>query len=224
MTRTKLENYIKRSFLENEDNYVFKKIQVLQKNSLPANINLVNVLKRVEALIPAEFVEQLDVVYIGQFSVLNRKQVDATYFDGAIYVSNEQDSEDDLFSDIVHEIAHIVEESNSEFIYLDNDIEKEFLTKREKLLDILLSREYDVSAVDFYNSEYSKDLDLFLYKVVGYSKLTSLTNGLFISPYAATSLREYFANAFENYFCGESQTVKQISPKVHQKIVELIYA
>jgi len=57
---------------------------------------------------------------------------------------------------------------------------------------------------------------------VGYPLLTSLTVDIFPSPYGATSLREYFANAFEKYFMEESERVREISPQVYKKIEELI--
>jgi hypothetical protein len=53
---------------------------------------------------------------------------------------------------------------------------------------------------------------------VGYDRLNVITVGLFVSPYAATSLSEYFANGFENYFSGESAYVRKISPKLYSKI------
>ena len=63
---------------------------------------------------------------------------------------------------------------------------------------------------------------MFLYKEVGYEKLQNLINGLFLSPYAATSMREYFANAFEHiYAFGESKMVSKISPVVYKKILNL---
>ena len=50
------------------------------------------------------------------------------------------------------------------------------------------------------NPNYVLEFDEFLYKTVGYDLLRDLTVELFVSPYAATSLREYFANGFEHYF------------------------
>ena len=54
--------------------------------------------------------------------------------------------------------------------------------------------------------------------------MESLTAGLFYSPYAATSLREYFANAFENLFIKEEsyQVLRKISPKLFEKLITLL--
>ena len=59
---------------------------------------------------------------------------------------------------------------------------------------------------------------MFLYADVGYPLLTSLTMGLFISPYAATSLREYFARGFEEYYIGDRKYLTNISPVLYNKI------
>ena len=48
--------------------------------------------------------------------------------------------------------------------------------------------------------------------------------GLFVSPYGATSIHEYFANGFENYFLENPDTVRDISPVLYKKIEEIINA
>jgi Mlc titration factor MtfA (ptsG expression regulator) len=45
--------------------------------------------------------------------------------------------------------------------------------------------------------------------------------GLFVSPYGATSLEEYFANAFENFYLEDPDDVKKISPALYNLIVQL---
>jgi hypothetical protein len=45
--------------------------------------------------------------------------------------------------------------------------------------------------------------------------------GLFVSPYGATSLQEYFANGFEKYYLGESKAVKDISPVLYNVLYSL---
>ena len=74
----------------------------------------------------------------------------------------------------------------------------------------------------FYDPEYSAELDLYLYKEIGYENLASLTNGLFNSPYAATSIREYFANGFEEYFLGRREYLPKVSPQLFIKIEKII--
>jgi len=67
-----------------------------------------------------------------------------------------------------------------------------------------------------------EDFDMFLYKEVGYPLLSSVVASLFYSPYAATSLREYFANGFESFFMNKDiGRLKNISPTLYKKISKL---
>ena len=127
----------------------------------------------------------------------------------------------DMLDDIIHEIAHSLEEVYSAEIYADQNMESEFLGKRIRLQGILDSHDHDTSAHDFKQTDYSAGLDEFFYKEIGYPLMTSLTSGLFYSPYAATSLREYFANGFEAYFYHRDEYLSKVSPILYQKIEEL---
>ena len=69
--------------------------------------------------------------------------------------------------------------------------------------------------------QYDEDIDMYFYKDVGYESLWYLVNGLFPSPYAATSLREYFAIGFEYYFMKDRTLLKKECPILHNKISEL---
>ena len=68
---------------------------------------------------------------------------------------------------------------------------------------------------------YSEKVDDFLYKDVGYQALWQMVPGIFPSPYAATSLREYFARGFEEYFMGDPQALKDICPVLYSKMYNL---
>ena len=71
------------------------------------------------------------------------------------------------------------------------------------------------------NIEYSEEFDEFLYKSIGYEKLANISTGLFVSPYGITSLREYFANGFEEYFIRDPFYLKKISPQIFNKIEQI---
>ena len=45
---------------------------------------------------------------------------------------------------------------------------------------------------------------------------------IFVSGYAATSVSEYFARGFEEYFIGDRDTLKQLSPVLYRLIDELV--
>ena len=75
----------------------------------------------------------------------------------------------------------------------------------------------------FNNLEYDEEFDNFLLNDVGYDKLNVICNGLFINAYAPTSLREYFATAFTDFYMmpDDHNTLKKVSPAVYKKITEL---
>ena len=73
----------------------------------------------------------------------------------------------------------------------------------------------------YNNPEYDARFDDYLYKDLGYDKLRLITPELFYSPYAITSLREYWANGFENYLLGDRNMLKDISPVLYNKIENL---
>tara|TARA_R110000851_G_scaffold236978_4_gene389678 strand:+ start:149 stop:847 length:699 start_codon:yes stop_codon:yes gene_type:complete len=203
---------------------IFGSVQLIVKDHPPSSVSIQDIIQELEEKIPRSFIQTLDVIYVGQFEHLISREVEAIYQDGAIYVSNEQPTEDDFVESIGHEIAHSLEEAIPMEIYSDGIIEEEFLGKRRRLWSILKSRDLatDEDRVYFEQPDYSKRFDTFLYKEIGYPVLTSLTMGLFLSPYAATSLREYFANAFESFFLNdEANYVKQISPAVYNKLIDL---
>lgn len=203
---------------------IFGNINVIEQQELPDNISLNNILKKLQIVIPEHFVQNLDGIYVGDYDFLSKRDLNALYKDGVIYVAPEQDDEQDVYEDIVHEIAHCVEETYGMDIYEDGKIEDEFLRKRRGLLDILRAYGYNqVSDASYGNTEYNKKFDEFLYLSVGYPILTQLTPSLFVSPYGATSLREYFANCFEEYFARRQYGhVKSISPAVYEKIELLL--
>jgi Mlc titration factor MtfA (ptsG expression regulator) len=74
----------------------------------------------------------------------------------------------------------------------------------------------------FMDIEYSEEFDKFLYKQVGYDKLSSLMMGLFISPYAATSLSEYFATGFAEFYTNsDHKYLQKIGPSLYKKLILL---
>ena len=88
--------------------------------------------------------------------------------------------------------------------------------------DLLWTAGYKAPLSFFMEIEYDKEFDMFLYEKVGYDKLSSLLMGLFISPYAATSLREYFATGFTDFYTHpDHKTLQKVSPQLYKKIILL---
>ena len=221
--RNNIGSYLSKSLKEqnqrSRERALFNTIPVIIKDFPPDNVNIDDVLNTLETRIPFWFFQEVDVVYIGTFDMFIKRQVEAVYEDGAIYVFNEQLTSEDFVESIGHEIAHALEAQMPEEIYGDHRLEAEFVCKRRRLRDVLVAHGYQYSEGSFLDSEYREAFDQFLYKDVGYPLLTSLTSGLFMSPYAATSLREYFANGFEWFFLkGEKTFLKKISPMLYYKL------
>ena len=91
-------------------------------------------LEKLEKALPGYFLMQgIDVIYVGEFEDLRERDLNAAYADGAIYVLPEQSSEQDFLDDIVHEVAHSLEERFTDFIYGDGKIQQEYKEKYLKL-------------------------------------------------------------------------------------------
>ena len=185
------------------------------KDPVTNDLNVAPIVDKFLKIIPRHFISNVDAVYMGQFDFLNDRDLNAIFKDGAIFLTNIQDSENDILDDLFHETAHAVEEKYGHFIYQDGSLETEFLGKRQRLHEVLSNHGFDVSQVNFLDVDYSLNFDEFLYKQVGYATLTTATMGLYVSPYAATSLREYFATGFETYYYNKNLPyLKKISPKL----------
>lgn len=218
-------NYIRESSMKNQHNKkeysLWNRIIVIVSEKLPNNINLQLVLDNIEKTIPKKITNDIESIYIGNFEELNRKGLESLYVEGAILVTNQQDSEQSLFNTLLHEFAHGIEKAFTANVYGDGSLQKEFLNKRKNVYNILLSEGYKPDLTLFLEIDYNQELDKFLYEVVGYDKLSLLTNQIFIGPYSITSLREYFASGFEHYHSEDREYLQQLSPQLCKKIKSL---
>lgn len=196
------------------DSWSLNGIQIFIKDKLPKEFDMKFVVNFINSRIPNHLMKGVDVIYIGEFEEMERRDINAFFEDGAIYVTNIQDNEMDMIDDIIHEIAHAVEREYTNQIY-SGSIEKEFIGKRERLYFILKGEDYEVSPVFKIKTEYDREIDDFLYHEVGYENLNMLVNGLFVSAYASTSLSEYFARGFEEYFMGDINYLRKLCPVLY---------
>lgn len=186
------------------------------------SVDFAEALSVIEKKVPNHIVQLIDTIYVGKFPELDFKQVNAAYIDGAIYMLPDFDSVEDVVDDIVHEMGHAFEDKYGNYIYADLEISKEFLSKRETLRDVISSDGIDVENYDFHDVNYSFELDELFYIDIGYPTMETFCSGLFMNPYAATSLREYFATAFEDYFLfRDRNSIKNLCPVVYNKLQDL---
>jgi len=187
------------------------------------SIDIERVIATVEKMLPHAMLSEIEMILVGQFEEFAERNINAAYKDGALYVSNVQNDEEDMVDDIIHEIAHSLEEPYGFEIYADQRVKDEFLKKRARLHNILWSHGFKAPKSFFKDVEYDKKFDDFLLKKVGYDKLRQYCLGVFINAYAPTSLREYFATAFTDFYMEPNghAYLKKISPEVYKKIFEL---
>jgi hypothetical protein len=220
-----VKNSFKKSMKERKEYHIYD-VPVFLINKFPPSIDANYIFSSVEDSISSKFLRGVEGIYVGNFPELKDRNIQAFNKDGAIYLSSFEDfpdiSPDLIVRDIIHEIAHSVETNFYELIYGDFSIEREYVGKKKRIVDLLIGQDYRFHKKIFFSDEFVDELDDFLYKTVGYNKLSVLSAGLFISPYSITSIREYFANAFEEYLEGNTKYVQQISPMVYNKIENLM--
>tara|TARA_R110000824_G_scaffold303879_7_gene491749 strand:- start:557 stop:1180 length:624 start_codon:yes stop_codon:yes gene_type:complete len=183
------------------------------------DIDAEKVIAQAESKIPSHLLSEIEMIIFGHFDEFEERSINAFYDGGTLYISNIQDSEEDLYDDIIHEISHSLESPYGYEIYGDDKIKDEFLRKRKQMHDLLWAHGFKAPLAFFMNVEYDKEFDMFLYEKVGYDRLASLLEGMMVSPYAATSLREYFATGFTEYYLDSNHNfLKKVSPSLYEKL------
>tara|TARA_B100000287_G_scaffold399177_1_gene417192 strand:- start:136 stop:807 length:672 start_codon:yes stop_codon:yes gene_type:complete len=216
-----MREYILEKTKNTTRHFKFGGIDVHIDTPLPDSISLETVLKIVEKKLPLVYYQDIEAVRVGAYKEFDERQINALYRDGTLYISNEQDDVNDLLDDIVHEIAHHLETKAYEQIYGDRLVIREFIKKREQLKFELTSEGYWTKEYDFKELKFVDSFDFFLYNRVGKKMLSMVTTGIFIRPYGAVSLREYFATGFEAYYLGKRDELFSISPELYDKIDKL---
>lgn len=215
----RIVEYISGRHKDRSEHSVFSHIPLIVKDPLEAeDTSAADIVDAIEETLPFAFLRNVEMIYIGDFPELTDRN--AVYLDGAIYITNREPTIDDFLENIVHEVAHSLEESGDVDLYA-NSLKNEFLSKRLKLKQILDGAGYHRDVEEYLDIDFSSSFDDFLAQEIGYPELVALTMGLFVSPYGATSLKEYFANGFEHYIVDNPQLVKKISPILYNQIQEL---
>ena len=204
-----------------KDQYQMNGVTVFIKDSLPEEVDPDFVFNYIGSRIPLYLTSNIDMIYVGQFPEMKERDINAFYENDAIYVTNEQDDEMDMIEDIVHEISHAVEHYNREVIYGDGKLQREFIAKRKRL-SALLSQKYNVPGDFNINFEFDRAIDDFLFRDVGYDVLNQVCVNIFPSGYAATSISEYWAIGFEEFFLGDPSKLQTMCPVLSNRLRVLI--
>lgn len=221
---TKLLQQSQTKILSEKKRFYFNRgIEFVLDKPLKKDIDIEKVMGLLRSNLPVSSYVGINNVYFGEFDILKKRSLTALHHKDNIYISSEQmSSEKEILDDLVHEFAHRFEENNSEKIYEDGKIINEYLGKMNRLHD-LITQDYDldyfgITYFDFINTEFDEKFDKFLYEKIGYEEIENMAPTLFIRPYAATSVREYFATGFEDYYLEGGLQLKKISPILHSRI------
>jgi|2_EtaG_2_1085320.scaffolds.fasta_scaffold40515_2 hypothetical protein len=205
--------------------YNFHGFDVIISKGITSEIDIKKVFFEFSKIIPHFYFNNLDAIYIGDFKPLRDRNINAMYENGVFYISNTQDNGQDLLDDLIHETAHLVEDQLNNDIYGDDNIEREFISKRKKLFEMIESETGEITELsynNFLNIHFDRQFDDYLFNIITYPVLASLTVNIFYSPYASTSIREYYANGFEAYYHKKDfNRLKNISPMLYYKIVQM---
>ena len=155
-----IRNYIQE---KKQKHFTFEGIEIFIQDFPPKNISIKNILVKLRKQVPLNFIKNIDSIYVGNFKELYSRKIDAMYKHSSIFITNRQTTEDDILSDLVHEIAHSVEENYGFLIYGDGKIEEEFVRKRRKLWERLRQNNFSVDLKQFLNVKFTKEFDTFLY-------------------------------------------------------------
>ena len=221
-----LKNYLqkrqKQLMEQQSDFYTSTGLHVFFKDPVE-NVDVQKVISKVETNLPSHLLSEIEMIIFGWFDEFEERSINAFYDGGTLYISNIQDDAMDMYDDLIHEVSHSLEEPHGYFLYGDKKIENEFLIKRRYLHDIVWKMGHKIPLAVFLDPEYNQEFDMFLYEKIGYDKLSTVTAGIFITPYAATSLREYFATGFTEFYLhpDEHGFLQKVSPELYKKLVLL---
>jgi hypothetical protein len=208
---------------QKSDFYTSSGLHVYYKEPITnEDIDTEAVIAKVESTLPEHLRMGVEMIIFGHFDEFDDRTINAFYDGATLYISNVQENDADLYDDIIHEYSHSLEELYGYEIYGDQKIKDEFLRKRKHMHDILWKSGYKAPLSTYLDIEYNEEFDKFLHEKIGYDKLSALLMGLFISPYAATSLREYFATGFTDFYLyPDHKALSKVSPEIYKKLITL---
>jgi len=200
--------------------YIFGSIPVYEVAQ--PSFDIPRMIESLQDKLPIRFIEPigLDAVVICETPEFEKREIDAFVQDSTIYIRASQRDENSVVYDIIHEVAHIIEEKRYEEIYGDGELVAEFLEKRRLLYHKLDEHGHAPELERFEEIDYTQALDNYLNHSVGYEELAWISMHIFIVPYSATSIREYFASGFEFFYAQDDlkNELRKMSPVLYQRI------
>ena len=106
-------------------------------------------------------------------------------------------------------------------IYGDSNLEREFRAKRQRL-ESLLKQNYDVPADFSITLDYDKDIDMFLYKTVGYDALNQICTTSSHQPTQQPLLVNIGRKGLKKYLSETEALIKKQCPILYNKLINTI--
>ena len=111
-----LQSYITEGAAKKRSYRVHGFIPVIIKDPILSDeVKIEDFVETIEKKIPIHLLRGIEMIYIGDFPHLKGRN--ALYSDGAIYISSAEPTTHDMLEDVIHEIAHSVEEKYGYLIY-----------------------------------------------------------------------------------------------------------
>ena len=104
---------------------LFDKIDISFLNPYDKGIDLQNVKKEIEKMIPASLFSEIDIIYVGKFDFLDDNHLNSKFMDNAIYLSNSAYYDSDVVFDIVSGLAESIEKKYMHLFYNNEDVFRE---------------------------------------------------------------------------------------------------
>ena len=178
------------------------------------------ILMQLRTVLKNRFISKLDSIYIGDLNFLRERGFTGLYENNTLYVLESDDIEE-MKRSIIHEISHALEKEVGQYITENEIVQNEFLAKRIQLYDKLEENGFKVERDHFLMISYDKDFDNLLINNIGLERLADYSKGIFMSPYSATSINEYVADGYENWFLSKEQ-LNQTCPKLRVAISDFL--
>tara|TARA_R100000234_G_scaffold61122_2_gene36963 strand:+ start:152 stop:799 length:648 start_codon:yes stop_codon:yes gene_type:complete len=209
------QQYIKRKVKKAKINNGFVVDGVQIQITEPPVIDIEKFLKNNFAKLPDDLINSVNKIIIGDFYISPGSSGKA--INDVIYLRNKT-SEEDLFSDLVHELAHTYIGKNYNKIFGDGKLKKEFISKRNKLYHRMRSSGIDLMPHQYFeNPNFDTSFDDYLGKTIGYELLSQLISGIFPTCYSASSLEEYYSVGLDLLFTNRGRMLERC-PALKQKV------
>lgn len=164
-------------------------------------------------------------IVVKQLDQMTEQDMQMLYYKDKIYISPMLKHKDFLEEGLVHEIGHILLSRSK--INNNEDLKDEFFLKRKYVLEQMLQDdELEVSSriMDLLKNvqDFSKELDDFFNKKIGYENLNKYIDGYFLDPYAISSFDEYLATGFQLYFSEYKDLLRSTNPILYKELDNLL--